>query len=296
MICAATCGVPSASEATLMMRPSRSRTGRYANTSSRTRWPRGCDGRDAHVRRAVYDISADTLDIPEGWSVGTLGDVARHSKRSVKPEQLHGEVPYIALEHMPRGSITLGDWQSAQGVESNKCEFKRGEILFGKLRPYFHKVGVAPIDGVCSTDIVVVAPITDERFGFVSAHVSSVEFVEYTNAGATGTRMPRTSWVEMSRYPLVLPPRPVSAALNDLIGPMIRRIVAGVHESRTLATVRDALLPKLISGEIRIRSTAAPDYSMRRVKLLSVLSKGSAGILAISRHRNLQSAGPETSN
>src|SRR3989337_2542009 len=61
MICAATCGVPSASEGTLMMRPSRSRTGRYANTSSRTRWPRGCDGRDADVRCAVYAISADTL-------------------------------------------------------------------------------------------------------------------------------------------------------------------------------------------------------------------------------------------
>jgi type I restriction enzyme, S subunit len=138
--------------------------------------------------------------------VGVLGDVADHPRRGVVPESIEPDMPYIALEHMPKRCIALYDWGVADGLESNKFEFKEGEILFGKLRPYFHKVGVAPVDGVCSTDIVVVAPKSEVWFGVVLGHVSSVEFVQYANAGSTGTKMPRTSWAEMARYALALPP------------------------------------------------------------------------------------------
>ncbi|WP_455423732.1 hypothetical protein [Chloracidobacterium validum] len=119
-------------------------------------------------------------------------------------------------------------------------------------KPYFHKVGVAPIDGICSTDIVVLAPRSKEWFGFVLGQVSSVAFVEYANAGSTGTKMPRTSWTEMARYEVVLPPEPVAKAFTELVQPLVERIVGGIHESRTLADLRNALLPKLISGELRV--------------------------------------------
>jgi type I restriction enzyme S subunit len=142
---------------------------------------------------------------------------------------------------------------AGDGLESNKFEFKRGEILFGKLRPYFHKVGVAPVDGVCSTDIVVVAPRSASWFGFTLGHVSSTGFVHYTNAGSTGTKMPRTSWADMARYELVLPPEPVAEAFTRQVRPSVDRIIAGTHQSRTLAALRDTLLPKLISGELRVK-------------------------------------------
>ncbi|MCP4398742.1 MAG: hypothetical protein GY801_15770 [bacterium] len=74
---------------------------------------------------------------------------------------------YIGLEHMPRKSIALTNWGNAEEVESNKFIFKEGECLFGKLRPYFHKVGVAPIDGICLTDILVIAPKSPEWYGYV---------------------------------------------------------------------------------------------------------------------------------
>jgi type I restriction enzyme S subunit len=193
-------------------------------------------------------------EIPEGWEVGTLGDVAEHPRRSVRPEQIEPETPYIALEHMPKQCIALSHWGAGEALESNKFEFKRGEILFGKLRPYFHKVGVAPVDGVCSTDIVVVAPRSASWFGFTLGHVSSTGFVDYTNAGSTGTKMPRTSWADMARYELVLPPPPVAEAFTRLVRPSVDRIIAGSHQSRTLAALRDALLPKLISGELRVKN------------------------------------------
>jgi type I restriction enzyme S subunit len=157
---------------------------------------------------------------------------------------------------MPRRCIALAEWDAADGLESNKFEFKTGEILFGKLRPYFHKVGIAPLDGVCSTDIVVVTPRTQEWFGFVLGHVSSDAFVEHTNSGSTGTKMPRTSWGDMARYAVVIPPENVAKAFTSQVRDSVNHIIASIHESRTLAALRDTLLPKLISGELRTKKTS----------------------------------------
>ncbi len=216
------------------------------------------EGRDPGLPKPLADLFPDSFEdselgeIPRGWEVGTLGDVAEHPRRGVQPNSIEPDTPYIALEHMPKQCIALSDWGFADGLESNKFEFKKGEILFGKLRPYFRKVGVAPVHGVCSTDIVVVVPRSAAWFGFVLGHVSSVEFVEYTNAGSTGTKMPRTSWSEMARYDIALPPIAVAQAFTEALHSSVDRIIAGIHESRTLAALRDTLLPKLISGELRV--------------------------------------------
>ncbi len=217
------------------------------------------EGRDTGLPKVISDLFPDRFveselgEIPEGWKVGCLGDVADHPRRGIQPDDIEDGTPYIALEHMPKGRIALTEWGTADALESNKYVFKRGEILFGKLRPYFHKVGVAPVDGVCSTDIVVLTAASSNWFGFVLGHVSSSEFVEYTNAGSTGTKMPRTSWSDMARYELVLPPKPVAKAFTELMQPSVDRITAGIHQSRTLAALRDTLLPKLISGELRVK-------------------------------------------
>ena len=218
------------------------------------------EGHDPGLPKEIADLFPDDFEdsefgeIPKGWTVGSLGDVAIHPRRGIQPNEIESSTPYIALEHMPKRCISLTDWGTADGLESNKFEFKKGEILFGKLRPYFHKVGVAPLDGVCSTDIVVIAPRSEKWFGFVLGHVSSTAFVDYTNAGSTGTKMPRTSWSEMARYSVVKPTVPITEIFNRQIRLAIDRITASIYESRTLTAIRDALLPKLISGKLRVKN------------------------------------------
>lgn len=155
-------------------------------------------GQDSGLSKPLADLFPDRLeaselgDIPAGWTGGRLGDVAKQMRRGVQPRDIDPVTPYIALDHMPRRSIAIADWAYADGLASSKFEFQRGEILFGKLRPYFHKVGIAPLDGVCSTDIVVLAPSRKTWFGFVLGHASSDAFVDYTDSRSTGTKMPRT--------------------------------------------------------------------------------------------------------
>ncbi len=220
------------------------------------RWRRGqsLPGMPAEL----YDLFPDGMvdselgEIPEGWEVKTLGDVAKEVRVNIQPQAIRPGTPYIALEHMPKRCLSLSDWHVADGVGSNKFRFERGNILFGKLRPYFHKVGIAPLEGVCSTDIVVVAPTVDCWFGFVLGHISSDEFVDYTDTTSTGTRMPRTKWRDMARYSIPFPASGLAEAFTVQIQPWVEQIVSAIHESRSLSSLRDTLLPRLISGELQV--------------------------------------------
>ena len=211
----------------------------------------------------LYDLFPDRLvdselgEIPAGWEVRALGDVANEVRVSAQPQSIKLGTPYIALEHMPKRCLTLSEWDVADGVGSSKLRFKRGDILFGKLRPYFHKVGIAPVEGVCSTDIVVVVPVADCWFGFVLGHISSDAFVDYTDTTSTGTRMPRTKWRDMARYEIWLPDRIMAEAFTLQIQPWVKQIVSATHEFCSLAALRDTLLPKLISGELRAKNWKA---------------------------------------
>ena len=206
----------------------------------------------------LYDLFPDGIvdselgEIPDGWEVKALGDVAKEVRVSVQPQAIKPGTPYIALEHMPRRCLALSDWGVSDRVGSNKFRFERGNILFGKLRPYFHKVGIAPLEGVCSTDIVVVVPAADCWFGFVLGHFSSDEFVDYTDTTSTGTRMPRTKWRDMARYTTALPTRGLAEAFTVQIQPWVEQIVSAIHESRALSSLRDTLLPQLISGKLQL--------------------------------------------
>ncbi|MPZ33440.1 MAG: restriction endonuclease subunit S, partial [Rhodospirillales bacterium] len=191
--------------------------------------------------------------IPVGWRRGQLGDIALQTGQSVKPEFVSAETPYIGLEHMPRRSIALDAWGRAAKVTSGKTAFSGGDLLFGKLRPYFHKVGIAPVNGICSTDIVVLNSRSPDDRPFVISCISQDEFVAYTDRTAYGTKMPRTSWSRMEKFGICIPSTHVLTAFNRTVSPLIDRIVANVLETRTLTETRDLLLPRLMSGEIRIR-------------------------------------------
>ena len=216
------------------------------------------EGRDTGLPPEIAGLFPDRLvdsemgEIPEGWTVGSLGDIATSLRRGIDPARVASDTPYIGLQHMPRRSVAMTDWGGAGSVSSRKSAFEVGDILFGKLRPYFHKVGIAPVDGLCSTDIVVLKARIPRWSAFVLACVSSSAFVAHTSQTSTGTKMPRTSWPAMSTYELCRPTDAIASEFQHVVSRMLGRIVGNVHESRTLAALRDTLLPKLISGAIRV--------------------------------------------
>ncbi|QPK80669.1 restriction endonuclease subunit S [Schaalia sp. ZJ405] len=184
----------------------------------------------------------------------TFDAYCTHSKESVRPENVVSGDKYIALEHMPRGSVFLNSWENVEhaGIASNKTRFRQGDLLFGKLRPYFKKVGVAPVSGVCSTDILVVRPRLREFLPLITVVASSDALIDSISASATGTRMPRASWKDIGAWPV---PRIADETLIVLLQPanqLMAFLEALSFQNLRLAELRDALLPELMNGRMRV--------------------------------------------
>lgn len=197
-------------------------------------------------------VDSELGEIPKGWEVGTLNDIAINLREVVDPSEMNIETYYIGLEHMPRKSISLTEWGISENIGSSKFKFRRGQILFGKLRPYFYKVGISPIDGMCSTDILVIEPKKAEWLGNVLFTISNDNFIKFVDVGSTGTKMPRTDWEYMKKYDLIIPPKEVAFLFSNQVTFILNKIIVNIHEMKQLRMIRDSLLPKLMTGKIRV--------------------------------------------
>lgn len=185
----------------------------------------------------------------EQSKTATLGAICREVRRGVSPEAIPPNTPYIGLEHMPRRSISLCEWESAQKVTSTKLAFEAGDILFGKIRPYFHKVGIAFVDGVASSDAIVIKPNSPELLAYVLMTVSSDAFVAAASQGMKeGSKMPRADWKQLLRYCVVLPDAEILSAFNKVLNPILAQLKTLCFSIRNLSATRDMLLPRLMNN------------------------------------------------
>ena len=181
---------------------------------------------------------------------GTIADICREERNGVRPSDVNPKTPYIGLEHMPRRSISLCDWEDAQKVTSAKLAFKAGDILFGKIRPYFHKVGMTFVDGVASSDAVVIKPLREELRPFVLLTVSSDAFVAAASQGMKeGSKMPRADWKQLLKYAIWISDDNLLDGFNVQINPILDELKTLCLQNHLLAEARDSLLPRLIKGE-----------------------------------------------
>lgn len=191
--------------------------------------------------------------LPEGWSWGCFSDLAREIRETVSPDAIDAETPYVGLEHIPRRSTTLSDHGTASDVSSLKACFRRGDILFGKIRPYFHKVALAPFDGVCSTDAIVWRP--DPRVAAQALAIASSDaFVAHSVKTSNGTKMPRANPKVLAAYPCALAPVDVSRQFEATALPMLELAIVLQEASKRLIASRDLLLPRLISGQLSVEA------------------------------------------
>ena len=190
--------------------------------------------------------------IPEGWKRTTVGKICELIRDSSRPDDRNESTMYIGLEHMPKNSICLNMYGDVSSVTGSKLNFRKNDILFGKIRPYFHKVGFAQCNGVTSTDTLVMRA-KPNCFGLLLEIVSSDAYVAYATATSkTGTKMPRADWNAMSAYELLEPSARVLAQFDGFVKQITDEIMNLSDQIVAAREARDRLLPKLMSGEIEV--------------------------------------------
>ncbi|RAK15434.1 type I restriction enzyme S subunit [Anoxybacillus vitaminiphilus] len=140
------------------------------------------------------------------WIKVRLGDIVELKRESYqpKPDEI---LPYIGLEHIGQGTLRLINVGKSNEVTSTKSYFSKGDILFGKLRPYFRKVVRPKFNGVCSTDILVLTSKNPRKFSqtFLFYLMASQEMIDLATASSSGTKMPRADWKVLQNLEVSIP-------------------------------------------------------------------------------------------
>lgn len=221
------------------------------------------EGRDPGLPPHLADLFPDSFEdselgeIPKGWRVGEFGDVAEQLRDQENPLSSPDELFY-------HYSIpAFDDGQSAkpehgESIKSLKSRVPAGAILLSKLNPEIERVWMVDINAgeraVCSTEFLVLRARSPFTRSFVYCLARSPKFRQQIEALVTGTSKShqRAQAHSVLGLAAVIPPRHLVEAFEGPATRLLSRTLQCRRESRTLDGLRDALLPKLISGELRV--------------------------------------------
>lgn len=192
---------------------------------------------------------------PEGWEIGVLGHNCEINRQSVRKGEIEGEIEYIDI-----ASVTVGHLDSVARYDFDDApsrarrRIRHGDTLWSCVRPNrrsFLFIHNPPSSRLASTGFAVLSP---GRFGpaFLYSLVTRPEFVDYLVANADGSAYPAVRADHFAVAPVVVPDAAAVEAFDRAAMPLRDLIAANDAEAMTLAETRDALLPKLLSGEVRV--------------------------------------------
>ncbi|MEW4528132.1 restriction endonuclease subunit S [Maioricimonas sp. JC845] len=222
----------------------------------------GFPGMPQDVFDALPDsfVDSELGPIPKGWEVGVLDEVI-----DVNPARRlrKGDVaPYLAMADMPTNGHAPDNWEYRKF--GSGMRFTNGDTLVARITPCLENGKTAFVDflpddtvGWGSTEYIVLRPREPYPDLFAYCLARLARFREFAISNMTGTsgrqRVPASV---LSHYLLVRPCKSLLESFGEVVRPLFDAVSANMRENRVLASSRDTLLPKLISGEIAVPAEA----------------------------------------
>jgi type I restriction enzyme, S subunit len=191
--------------------------------------------------------------IPKDWEVGKLGDNCIKATKKFEPSQSNDSHKYIGLEHIISNAHNINGYGDSNDTSSTKTIFKKGEILYGKLRPYLNKVWRAKFNGVCTTEILVLKSKNDFENGFLFYLLHSHRFIAHTISNTEGTSLPRANWKDIAIFKLPIPPLAEQQKIADILSEADAKIEKEEQEKAKLEELKKGLMQQLLTGTKRVK-------------------------------------------
>ena len=218
------------------------------------------EGRDPGLPKDIADLFPDRLvdsemgEIPEGWQQGTLNDLARLNPESWSSRNAPDRIRYVDLANTKWGSINdIQEFTWEDAPSRGRRVLRRGDTIVGTVRPRNGSFALIDRDGLTgSTAFAVLRPATPTERELVWCTATSEDAIQRLAHLADGGAYPAVRPKTVLDTTVALPAPPVRLAFSSLAAPLVSRMGATQRESRTLAALRDTLIPNLISGQIRV--------------------------------------------
>ena len=206
-----------------------------------------------HEKVKLIDSKTEFGNIPERWEVKKLNEVVGNTNESVRKDQLTKDLFYLPIDLIPRKSMLLNETSYLSEAQSSLILFKEGDILFGSMRSYFHKVILAPFNGVTRKTCFVLRPKADNLWSFSYLTLFQDKTVAYASLHSNGSTIPYAVWGGgLENLDVLLPDENTLKLFEKTVSPMLIFIMRVFFKNQNLRKTRDFLLPKLISGEVDI--------------------------------------------
>ena len=204
-------------------------------------------------------IESELGMIPKGWRIGTLGDICVTNKRSYK-----GDFAY-EIEYIDTGSVINNVIDSTQilnpATDKIPSRARRavteGDIIYSSVRPnqrHYALLFNPSSNTVVSTGFVVITANWSGYRYYIYQYLIQDEIVDKLQAIAeqSVSTFPSLNAADITNLKIIIPPNDVVDEFAAICCPFIEQIEKNQQESRRLASLRDTLLPKLMSGELKV--------------------------------------------
>ncbi|AXH30435.1 hypothetical protein CGC45_07515 [Francisella opportunistica] len=193
----------------------------------------------------------------EGWEEVPLSEIVYHRKDNVKPQNTpSGLFKHYSLPSFDNGKVPISE--TGSDIRSNKYRLYSYSILVSKLNPKTPRVWDIYFEvednEICSTEFQVLQPKKKEYFPFVSMFLKSNETTEILSMSASGTSgsHQRVTAKDMLSLKILKPCDSVILNFSEAVSPNFEKIHQNKKQIKTLEQTRDTLLPKLMSGQVRV--------------------------------------------
>ena len=159
----------------------------------------------------------------------------------------------MPIDVMPMKHIGVTEFKANEEARSSLQLFRRDDIVIGAMRVYFHRVVLAPCEGITRNTCFVLRPRSSSLREYALLTCFQPEAIEYANVRSKGSTMPYAVWENsFETYPVLIPEEGQLDRFSRRLAPLIDQIRDSCRENNKLASLRDTLLPKLMSGEIDV--------------------------------------------
>ncbi len=187
------------------------------------------------------------------WEVKRLGEVAAIRNDKINTLGTEAAAFCVELEQVGQNTGQIDGHSDARGRRSVKYHFRQGDVLFGRLRPYLRKFWWANCDGVCSTEIWPLVPISGRLVsGFLFQTVQTDDFIEAANS-SYGTHMPRSDWKALRQFEVSVPSDPTEqTAIAEVLSDMDADLAAYEARVAKARAVKQGMMQELLTGKVRL--------------------------------------------
>ncbi len=190
-------------------------------------------------------------EIPEHWEVKKLKYIL--ALKSIKISSKESSLHYLGMESIESQTGNFLDITvEAEGLANY---FEKGDILFGKLRPYLQKVHLAKINGICSTEFLIYSP-TKQDGEFYTNFLISSQFINVVNSSTYGSKMPRANSDFIGNLKIVLPPLYEQKKIASFVKNTFKQIEQAIDlqqaQINKLKEYKASLINSAVTGKIKV--------------------------------------------